>query len=256
MSRCGRPSGLWLPVSLRLRVKLDCRVDQAVTVMSLVNNFFELRSDAFKITVHNRRPIPARTDTIGAWLDALSFLTWLAALTNSALVYLFCPRTQNICTSGNAPLSTLDKVHRHLFTAAGVASAAGDPVGPVGGEALEDGGAATRELLMKALLISLAASHGYMVLRVAVRHLLEKLVWKGSDEVVEREREEREIKETFMKSVLGDAQVGDSKNIQSLVGDGGVRAAVGNAEIADGTGVEFWDHDEGVQEIQRISKEA
>ena len=42
--------------------------------MSLINNWLELRSDAFKIAVHTRRPIPARTDTIGPWLDALAFL--------------------------------------------------------------------------------------------------------------------------------------------------------------------------------------
>lgn len=59
--------------------------------MALVNNFFEIRSDAYKMTVHFRRPIPMRTDTIGAWLDMLTFLTWLAALVNSSLVYLFSP---------------------------------------------------------------------------------------------------------------------------------------------------------------------
>src|SRR5687768_16483821 len=59
--------------------------------MAFINNIFELRSDAFKITVHHRRPVPVRTDTIGPWLEALSFLTWMSALTNSALVYLFSP---------------------------------------------------------------------------------------------------------------------------------------------------------------------
>lgn len=59
--------------------------------MLLVNNWLEIRADAFKIAVHARRPIPARTDTIGPWLDTLAFLAWLAALTNSALVYLFRP---------------------------------------------------------------------------------------------------------------------------------------------------------------------
>ena len=62
--------------------------------MSLLNNWLEMRSDAFKIAVHTRRPIPARTDTIGPWLDTLTFLTWLAALTNSALVSLFRPGDQ------------------------------------------------------------------------------------------------------------------------------------------------------------------
>jgi anoctamin-10 len=36
-----------------------------------------------------QRPTPWRADTIGPWLDSLSFLTWLGSITTSALVYLF-----------------------------------------------------------------------------------------------------------------------------------------------------------------------
>ncbi len=36
-----------------------------------------------------QRPTPWRADTIGPWLDALSFLAWTGSLTTSALVYLF-----------------------------------------------------------------------------------------------------------------------------------------------------------------------
>ena len=39
--------------------------------MALINNWLELRSDAFKMTTHTRRPIPARVDTIGPWLENL-----------------------------------------------------------------------------------------------------------------------------------------------------------------------------------------
>lgn len=39
--------------------------------MALLNNWLELRSDAFKIAHQFRRPIPTRTDTIGPWLEAL-----------------------------------------------------------------------------------------------------------------------------------------------------------------------------------------
>jgi anoctamin-10 len=49
----------------------------------------ELRTDAIKICVEMQRPTPWRADTIGPWLDSLSFLTWLGSLTTSALVYLF-----------------------------------------------------------------------------------------------------------------------------------------------------------------------
>lgn len=36
-----------------------------------------------------RRPTPWRADTIGPWLESLSFLTWLGSITTSALVYMF-----------------------------------------------------------------------------------------------------------------------------------------------------------------------
>lgn len=60
-----------------------------VPVSFLVNNWIELRSDAFKITVECKRPTPERADSIGPWIDSLSFLTWLGSITNAALVYLF-----------------------------------------------------------------------------------------------------------------------------------------------------------------------
>ncbi|KAH9877642.1 hypothetical protein IAQ61_003010 [Plenodomus lingam] len=59
------------------------------SVSFLVNNWIELRADAMKICVEMQRPIPWRADTIGPWLDSLSFLTWLGSLTTSALVYMF-----------------------------------------------------------------------------------------------------------------------------------------------------------------------
>jgi len=59
------------------------------SVSFLVNNWVELRADAMKICVEMQRPTPWRADTIGPWLDSLSFLTWLGSLTTSALVYMF-----------------------------------------------------------------------------------------------------------------------------------------------------------------------
>ena len=58
-------------------------------VSFIINDWLELRADAVKICVEMQRPIPWRADTIGPWLDSLSFLTWLGALTTSALVYMF-----------------------------------------------------------------------------------------------------------------------------------------------------------------------
>ena len=60
-----------------------------VPVCYFVNNWIELRSDAFKICLETRRPTPFRSDGIGPWLDSLSFLTWVGSLTSAAIVYLF-----------------------------------------------------------------------------------------------------------------------------------------------------------------------
>ncbi|KAF9461505.1 calcium-activated chloride channel-domain-containing protein [Collybia nuda] len=213
-------------------------------VMALLNNFLELRSDAFKMTVHNRRPIPARTDTIGPWLDTLTFLTWLSALTNSSLVYLFCPRSQSQCsTTPSGYMSQLDKVHQHLFSASGVRA-------PDSGADQNVG--ATRELLMTALLIALAASHGYMILRVIIRHIVEMLVWKGSEEVIVRERDERSVKEKFLAGVTGDEEAKTS--IQSPLIEDRVEEN-GKRMVPNEEGADFWDNDEGLEEIMRVSKE-
>ncbi|KAF8477055.1 calcium-activated chloride channel-domain-containing protein [Kalaharituber pfeilii] len=58
-------------------------------VSFIVNNWIELRSDAAKICLEMQRPVPLRTDSIGPWLDNLSFLSWLGSITSAALIYLF-----------------------------------------------------------------------------------------------------------------------------------------------------------------------
>ena len=55
----------------------------------VVNNWIEVRSDATKICYAQRRPIPLRDDSIGPWLDNISFLTWLGTITTSTLILLF-----------------------------------------------------------------------------------------------------------------------------------------------------------------------
>ena len=186
-------------------------------VMALTNNWFELRSDAFKIAKHVRRPVPSRTDTIGPWLDTLQFLAWLAFLTNSALVYLFRPLDH--C---KAIGTSLDHSHKHL---------ASRTAGP-------------REILAAALLVALGASHGYILVRVAVRHVLERLMWRGSMEEREAESVETAVKEEYLRN-LGVADV----------------ASAGAGEIAEADAKEsevdsFWTYDEGMDELSRETKES
>ena len=58
-------------------------------VSFLINNWVELRSDAVKICVEMQRPTPHRADSIGPWLNSLTFLTWLGSISTAAIVYLF-----------------------------------------------------------------------------------------------------------------------------------------------------------------------
>jgi anoctamin-10 len=41
------------------------------------------------MTVEMQRPVPWRADSIGPWLDALGFLSWLGSLTAAAIVFVF-----------------------------------------------------------------------------------------------------------------------------------------------------------------------
>ncbi|OLY79329.1 hypothetical protein AYI68_g6604 [Smittium mucronatum] len=60
-------------------------------LISLINNFFELRADAFKICLNVRKPVPVLTNSIGPWLETLVFTSWFGAIVNSLLVYQFNP---------------------------------------------------------------------------------------------------------------------------------------------------------------------
>lgn len=51
-------------------------------VLALVNNLFEIRIDAWKITTQFRRVIPEKAQDIGAWQPILQGITILAVVTN------------------------------------------------------------------------------------------------------------------------------------------------------------------------------
>lgn len=182
-------------------------------LMSLLNNYIETRSDAFKIAVHVRRPIPVRTDTIGPWLECLSFLAWLSALTNSALVYMFR-------TSFNGVAKEPESLSEdHLY-------------------------AATKDLLLSAFLVALLASHVYFVLRAIVRRTLELAIWRGSKEMKEAERVEREIKERYLAQCPPSPLQGQFESQHSA-----------GAPDKDDWAC-FWATDEGLEEIQKSDKDA
>lgn len=59
------------------------------TVAALINNWVQLRGDAVKICMDTRRPVPCRAESIGPWLDTLTFLAWLSSITTSSIIAMF-----------------------------------------------------------------------------------------------------------------------------------------------------------------------
>ena len=163
-------------------------------VMALVNNYVELRSDAFKVSKHVRRPIPVRTDSIGPWLECLKNLTWIAALMNPALVYMFNPRY-----SGKVPDA--------------------------------------QSILEWTVLIALLASHEFLFTRWAVRFVINRVFWRGSEEQIESERIERQVKDICLSSLKRDP----------------VRTS---DYVKDEDTDDFWKQDEGLDELQKVLKDA
>jgi len=85
-------------------------------IAALINNWVELRSDAIKICVHTRPPIPHRADGIGPWLENLMLLTWLSAITNPSLLYLYHPTSNAFSSASLIVMMALIFCTEHLFS--------------------------------------------------------------------------------------------------------------------------------------------
>ncbi|KAK8844765.1 hypothetical protein IAR55_006615 [Kwoniella newhampshirensis] len=143
-------------------------------VFALINNYVEMRSDALKICKHVRRPVGDRVETIGSWLDTLSIISWIGAVTNATLIYLFRPstaihdQTPNPHVASTSGSSALSYIVSNYYSSP------------------------TLQTLLPTLiplgLVALAASHGFIVLRWIVEGLAERILWRGSDEQVELQK--------------------------------------------------------------------
>jgi len=58
-------------------------------VLALLNNLFEIRVDAWKITTQCRRNVPEKAQDIGAWQPILQGVAILAVATNVSLFSKF-----------------------------------------------------------------------------------------------------------------------------------------------------------------------
>lgn len=257
-------------------------------VWAFVNNFVELRSDAFKLCATSRRPVPVRTDTIGPWLDALGFLIWLGTLTNSSLIYLFRPHytsTESIIGSSIiTPLnSTSIPSEKAQFnnSSSSFASSSLSPRAraystsnvfiasqtPVSEDGVSSPFLAIRSTLFTALLIALASEHGYLIARYAVTHVIEKLLWSGSQAHLSIKRSNLLLKKSYLESrnkpiegsdeALGEEAViisnrGLSKKDKDETNEKLKREVQGIEETAD---EKFWNGpDRGLDEIRGMKK--
>ncbi|KAL1408823.1 hypothetical protein Q8F55_005637 [Vanrija albida] len=141
-------------------------------VFALVNNYFEIRSDALKVCKHVRRPIGDRVETIGTWLDTLGIIAWVGGWMSATLIALFRPHLVAAVTLTEVP----DKIQART-TASFLASFNDTPT-------LKD----VLPTVLPIIAVALAASHGYLALRWAVDTLAERLLWNGSAEDLEEQR--------------------------------------------------------------------
>ncbi|KAK0553302.1 hypothetical protein OC845_001302 [Tilletia horrida] len=227
-------------------------------VFAFVNNFFELRTDLLKICFNARRPVPIRTDSVGPWLEVLGFLSWLAAMSNAALIFLY-RQSDDAFRPGHSAYEAKWRTHIHgdVHAAAHYADLharsqpPGDDVDPLIAAAHGLNGVnsnitnaklaslnATNTLLepysqsplsltrllpswlpqngptgalISALLIALASEHAYALFRGLVRHVLERLLWRGSEEemiLIKRSWQGR--REAVLRANMGSAGPGRS----------------------------------------------
>ncbi|EJU03447.1 DUF590-domain-containing protein [Dacryopinax primogenitus] len=201
---------------------------------ALVNNWVEIRSDAFKLTAHYRRPLPSRTESIGPWLDSLSFLCWLGALTTAALIFLFKPTEENIPPVHGSGLGsqflTTKLARAHL---------------PSETETLITA-------VLPALLVALAASHAFLLAQSAIRFVLEKLLWQGSPAQVGLRKREREVRLLWAQKSVATAGGSNPDEVGRDLG-----AAVPDpTENREDEWKGFWEREEGLSEIRSNIKTA
>ncbi|OQR85391.1 anoctamin-like protein [Achlya hypogyna] len=55
-------------------------------LLSLLNNYLEIRIDGYRLLFENRRPRPRNASSIGLWMEIIEFMTTLAILTNAYVV--------------------------------------------------------------------------------------------------------------------------------------------------------------------------
>ncbi|KAH8926348.1 DUF590-domain-containing protein [Atractiella rhizophila] len=215
-------------------------------VFALINNFFELRGDAFKLCVNSKRPIPKRTDTVGPWLTAMEFLLWIASITNSSIIYLFTPHPSsefsNFATSEHSHINpgisntTSTLTGRALsYVSSKVFLASQHP------HAYES----IKSVLFSSLLVGLASEHVYFIVRFFVQTAVERLLWTGGKAHRRLRNNEVLVKKRFLES----SGAGTGASPKGNGSEGFVEVEKEEAEAA------FWNFEpKGIEEVKKLVK--
>lgn len=175
-------------------------------VAAFVNNFVEIRGDAFKLAVNSRRPVPQRADSIGAWIEALSWISYLGALTNASLCYLLRPYAEQhphstalepYTGTTPSPHNTAEKILATTLSSSPVEYT----VTRI--ETAQADYSKIKAILFGAMLCALASEQGYRLLRSLVRHVAEKVLWEGSGECIELKQKSWTLKKDWVEGKGG-----------------------------------------------------
>lgn len=145
-----------------------------------------------------------------------AFISWFGALTNSALVYIFRPQDGGPFSARFG--TTLD--------------AKGQP----------GSSTAWHTLIVPSLLVALSSSHGYLLARSIMRHLMDRAFWRGSDEERLLQNAQDEVKSFYLQQARDEEEMSDLAIAQLTQGSQDI------GQIA------FWEQDEGLEELRRAAK--
>jgi len=117
-------------------------------------------------------------------------------------------------------------------------------------------------VLARTLFIALAASHGFILLRAVVRHVLERVMWYGSEEKKRLDDAAREVKAQYVQSIQrrdggGDGGGTPPLGLGATPGTESTTASAPEGQRAETPfGDEFWQFDEGLDEIRKGIKDS
>lgn len=77
----------------------------------------------------------------------------------------------------------------------------------------------------------MSASHGYIILRAVVRHVLERALWTGCEEAKIGEKKERVVKRMYLKNIASSMVVPKSTARTASGGEGPLWVDDGRAEL-------------------------